>query len=286
MNRILVATDFSTRSDRALRRAVLLAGAHGAALTLVHVVDDDQPADLVGHHAKAARALLEQTARTIAEVDAVPAETIVTTGDPFAGILAAADAADPDLIVVGPHRRQFLDTIVGTTAERTIRRGSRPVLMANAAPGGAYQRSLLAIDLDEASQGAVQAARRLGMLAGTDVAALHLFDAAAVSMMKRAMEYPEAIDAYVKEEERRARIALTSHLLESGVEGARQILRPRQGPAAALIRDCAGEVSADLIVMGTNQRRGLHRFLIGSVAQEVLLDATQDVLVVPLDKPD
>jgi nucleotide-binding universal stress UspA family protein len=285
MKRILVATDFSTRSDRALRRAVLLAGAHGAALTLVHVVDDDQPADLVGHQARAARALLEQTARTIGEVDAVPAEIVVTTGDPFAGILAAADAAEPDLIVVGPHRRQFLDTFVGTTAERTIRRGSRPVLMANAVPGSAYQRSLLAIDFDEASQGAVQAARRLGMLGGTDIMALHLFDAAAVGMMKRAMEDAEAIDAYMKEEERRARAELTAYLLESGLEGARQILRPRQGPAPALIRDCAAEVSADLIVMGTNQRRGLHRFLLGSVAQEVLLDAAQDVLVVPLDKP-
>ncbi|MCD2324147.1 universal stress protein [Sphingomonas sp. IC-56] len=51
-----------------------------------------------------------------------------------------------------------------------------------------------------------------------------------------------------------------------------------------MIRACAGKVSADLIVMGTNQRHGLQRFPIGSVAQEVLLDAAQDVLVVPLDK--
>lgn len=285
MKHILMATDFSTRSDRALRRAVLLAGTHQAALTLVHVVDDDQPHALVEHQTKAARALLEQTARTIGEVDAVPTKIVVTAGDPFAGILGAADAAEPDLIVVGPHRRQFLDTFVGTTAERTIRRGTRPVLMANAVPSGAYQRSLLAIDFDEASQAAAQAARRLGMLANTDIMALHLFDAAALGMMKRAMEDGQAIDAYVKEEERRARIELTSHLLESGLEGARQLLRLRQGPPAVLIRDCAEEVRADLVVMGTNQRKGLQRFLLGSVAQEVLLDATQDVLVVPLDKP-
>ncbi|WP_262271421.1 universal stress protein [Microvirga yunnanensis] len=39
---ILAATDFSTRSQRAVRRAGLLARDCGAELTLVHVVDDDQ----------------------------------------------------------------------------------------------------------------------------------------------------------------------------------------------------------------------------------------------------
>lgn len=40
---LLVATDFSTRSDRALRRAVLLAKQYTAGLVLVHVVDDERP---------------------------------------------------------------------------------------------------------------------------------------------------------------------------------------------------------------------------------------------------
>jgi universal stress protein E len=39
--RILAATDFSTRSQRAVRRAGVLARDKGAELTLVHVVDDD-----------------------------------------------------------------------------------------------------------------------------------------------------------------------------------------------------------------------------------------------------
>jgi nucleotide-binding universal stress UspA family protein len=45
-------------------------------------------------------------------------------------------------------------------------------------------------------------------------------------------------------------------------------------------------VGADLIVMGTNRRRGLPRLLLGSVAQEVLVDATRDVLVVPHDEAE
>lgn len=286
MKTILMATDFSTRSDRALRRAVLLAKAHGAALALVHVVDDDQPPALVEQQCDAARTLLELTARTIGDVDGVRAVAVLKTGDAFTGILAAADAAEPDLIIVGPHRRQFLDTFVGTTAERTIRRGSRPVLMANAVPSGAYQHILLAVDFDNASRTAVQTAKRLGMLAGSSLTALHLFDAPAVGMMKRAMEDGGAIDAYLQEEERRATAALSSRLAEYGVDGARQLLRPQQGSPAGAIRAGAEQVQADLIVMGTNRRTGMHRLLLGSVAQEVLVDATQDVLIVPLEKSE
>src|SRR3546814_161697 len=42
--RILLATDVSTRSDRAWRRATMTAKTLGASVSLVHVVDSDQPA--------------------------------------------------------------------------------------------------------------------------------------------------------------------------------------------------------------------------------------------------
>ena len=62
---ILAATDFSTRSQRAIRRAGLLARDNGAGLTLVHVVDDDQPTDLVALETREAdRILGEQVGGT------------------------------------------------------------------------------------------------------------------------------------------------------------------------------------------------------------------------------
>ncbi len=47
MKKILVATYFSTRSDRAIRRATLLAKKFGSAVSLIHVVDDDRPRRIV-----------------------------------------------------------------------------------------------------------------------------------------------------------------------------------------------------------------------------------------------
>ncbi|MCI3953055.1 MAG: universal stress protein UspA, partial [Burkholderiales bacterium] len=47
MRMILVGTDLSSRSDRALHRAAFLARQFKARLLLLHVVDDDQPPALV-----------------------------------------------------------------------------------------------------------------------------------------------------------------------------------------------------------------------------------------------
>lgn len=281
MNRILVATDFSTRSDRALRRAVLIAGQTGAGLTLLHVVDDDQPAYLIDPQQAAAQHLLDRTARTISETDGIEAEVLVSRGDPFAGILRSADEVNPDLIVIGPHRRQLLDAFVGTTAERTIRRSRRPVLMANAVPAAHYRSCLIAVDFDETSRLAAEAAVRLGLTKQAETTVLHLFDAPALGMMKRSMEVPEAIDHYVLGEERRARTRLSAFLDGIGLEHPRPVLKPDEGATSAAILACAAEHDIDLVVVGTNQRRGLKRFLLGSVVRELLFEARSDVLVVP-----
>ena len=57
---ILAATDFSTQSQRALRRAGLLARDTGAELALVHVVDDDQPQDLIEMEGREAKRILAE----------------------------------------------------------------------------------------------------------------------------------------------------------------------------------------------------------------------------------
>ncbi len=50
-------------------------------------------------------------------------------------------------------------------------------------------------------------------------------------------------------------------------------------PAAQILR-CAGETKADMIVMGTHGRAGLHRLLMGSVAEHVVRNGCCPVLTV------
>lgn len=278
---ILVATDFSTRSDRALRRATMIAGQLGAALSLVHVVDSDQPQYLIDAQRTAARSLLEETARTLCRIDDVPAQTNVVVGDVFSGILEVAKDAGAGFIVLGPHRRQLRDAFIGTTAERTIAHSRCPVLMAAGVPSAPYDRALIALGLDEVSKSTLRRAGALGILDGAEIVAMHAFDAPAEGMMKRAMSEPDAIDHYLATERRRASEAFDAFLEEVGLDDVHRALLPVRGTAARTILESARDEEAALIVVGTSQRTGIQRFMLGSVAEDVLADADRDVLVIP-----
>jgi len=56
--------------------------------------------------------------------------------------------------------------------------------------------------------------------------------------------------------------------------------RLRDGDPATVIAESAADMGADLIVMGTHGRTGFSRFIMGSVAEEVLRKASCPVLTV------
>ena len=138
---ILVATDFSTRSQRALRRAGLLARERSAKLTLVHVVEDDQPRTLIELERREASKFLDEQIHSLDELRGVRCSFLLGSGAAFDGILQTAKICSADLIVMGSHRRQLLrDVFVGTTVERVIRSGIYPVLMVNNAVDHPYRK--------------------------------------------------------------------------------------------------------------------------------------------------
>ena len=290
MRRILVATDFSARSDRALRRATLLAKRAGSTLLLVHVVDDDQPARIVDAERGVARQLLAELSATISDVDGVDCDTDVILGDPFDGIVRAAADRASDLLVIGPHRRRALrDIFVGPTAERTIRAAPCPVLMANAPPVAPYRHVLLTTDLSEASRIALADFAALGIADATGssvlTSVLHVFDAPALRLgMTRSM--PKDQQAHYLEEGREAATRALDHFLtglgaELRVAPAARLVRYDATLPANEILDAAKGGRADLIVVGTQGKIGLARLFLGSVAAEVLRTAETDVLAIP-----
>jgi nucleotide-binding universal stress UspA family protein len=60
----------------------------------------------------------------------------------------------------------------------------------------------------------------------------------------------------------------------------------RDGRPAEEIVNAAVSDSADLIVMGTHGRRGLRRFVVGSVAQQVVASAPCPVVTVRMKTPE
>jgi nucleotide-binding universal stress UspA family protein len=285
MDRILVATDFSTRSDRALRRATLLAKQVDATLTLIHVVDIDQPEHLIASDRTVALALLDETTRTLYANDGIRAEPLVAVNDVHSGILEAAEAVSPGLIVLGPHRRRLADVFVGTTVERVVRRTRYPLLVAIQTPSASYEKTLLALDFDEASKSAGRAALEMGIFEHTDVIVMHAFDAPFEGMLRRSLDATGAADDYVAEEHGLAVEKLYGLVRELGLPTRGQRVVGINGTPARSILESARSEDAHLIVLGTNQRKGWERLLIGSVTEDVIRDPNRDVLIVPIDQP-
>ena len=74
---------------------------------------------------------------------------------------------------------------------------------------------------------------------------------------------------------------IINHIIEKYAEGMEVTHFNEYGPTADGILTCSKEFKADLIVIGTHQRRGFDRLLSGSVAEDVVRHSEIPVLVVP-----
>jgi nucleotide-binding universal stress UspA family protein len=282
MKKILVATDFSTRSDRAVRRAILLAKKFEAAISLIHVVDDDRPKRIVDAERESASMLLGEQARSLRELDGVDCSGSVTLGSVSEEIIKAAEASMADVLVIGPHRHQAVqDVFVGTTAERTIRTRRHPVLVANGIPASFYRHILVAVDLSDCSKNALRVVSGLGLDNHAAVSAVHVFDAPVRGYMALGSASNHQIEDYLAREKARAAGELAVFMRGLEFAPARHVLKSNESSTAYVICATARELSADLIVVGTRGRTGITKFLLGSVAEEVLHISDRDVLAVP-----
>lgn len=255
----------------------------GASLTLLHIIDADQPARLVDADRAEAAALLRETAETLRTGDGIDAQAMVEVDDVHSGILDAAEKVGAELIVLGPHRRRLRDIFIGTTVERVVRRSRLPLLVAAQPPTAPYDRTILALDFDEASKSAARAALAMGIFEHTEVIVMHAFDAPAERMLRRSLDVADAVDDHVEGERRLAAESLKELVGELGLPPTHHRVAAMIGTPARSIHECALNEDAHLIVLGTNQRKGFERLLIGSVTEDVIRDQHRDVLIVPID---
>lgn len=282
MRTLLVATDLSARSHRALRRAALLARAEGAAIVLLHVVDDDQPARMVDAARSTALELLDDQSRAVRDQDGVACHPEIALGEPFEAIAHAAAQHAAELVVIGQHRREILrDLFLGTTAERTIRSTTLPVLMVQSPASQPYLAVLAGMDLSDISAHALGCATALGLGRTALVGALHVFEPVGGGVLARGGMTLQAREAAEAGEAAAAAADLDAFLAGLPDAPAQRLVRPATGGVASVVCDTARSLSADLIVVGTRSRSNLASLLLGSVAGEVLRYAPCDVLAVP-----
>jgi universal stress protein E len=279
---ILAATDFSTRSNRALRQAGLLAQPGNAQLHVVHVVDDDHPEELIRMEKREAEQVLVEQIYSMPELRGIQARRMVVTGDPFDGILRAAAEIQADLIVMGSHRKQLLlDIFIGTTIERVIRKGSFPVLMVNNEAQRRYEKVVVPLDMSEASVDSLRVAQSTGLIGDKRAMLLHAFWPVAEGKMYSVASDQASMNEYLASERRRVMDELAAFLIANDLGGGGWSTRVETGGPMEVISRAVTEMRPDLLVMGTHGRSGLLKVLIGSVTEEALRSLNVDILAVP-----
>jgi len=281
--RILVASDFSPISGRALDYAISLARRYGSQLYLTHVVSTEAyplaaPEVTVG----LANSQRREAENKIQEMlfsgwlSDIPHQVLIEEGPLWPALQKVIEKQDIDLVVVGTHGIGAVQKLfIGSGAEQIFRQSTRPVLTVGpgvhggTSPDVVFKHILFATDFGLGCEREAAYAFSLGQEHDALVTLFHV------------VKY---LDDYSEDGLTLKREAIKNQLQELVPSGAdawcRVQFRMAIGNPAPEILRYAQEMGADLIVMGAKARGGLTGHVPGTVAYKVVSAAHCPVLTV------
>ncbi len=293
--RVLLAIDGSVSSDRARDLVAGIAWPEGTIIRVVAALEHS--AELAGIPWMAApppdegeiesslirryQTALEEAESSL-EMTGRGVDSMLLRGRAASAVVEEARDWRADLIVVGNRGHgQFETMLLGSVSAEIVDHAPCPVLVARS-------RSLRTVlYADDGSEGAREAGELLAawpIFAGLRATVISVSEVAVPWSAGMAPGlYDQVMESYVEsvQEARRERAALVSasadRLSDAGLVTNVDV---RDGDPAPTIVKAAIEHAVDLIVMGTRGHTGLSRILLGSVARNVLIQASCSVLIV------
>jgi universal stress protein A len=138
---ILVPTDFSEYSDKALKQAIEIAAEHNSKIFLLHVVDDviqcavDYCLDyslvdqIEKQSMKFADDKISKEIKAVSPTNSLQIVSDVKKGNTYETILKEQKDKDIDLIVLASHSKEGLVHHLGSIADKVVRSAKCPVLL-------------------------------------------------------------------------------------------------------------------------------------------------------------
>lgn len=290
IDNLLVARDFSSVSDRAVRYALDLAARTGATLHVLYAevlheapapdgTEDRSPEERspAGDLSTFREELEERGAASAEALSAVSVEEVRRRDvSPGPAILSYASEADIDLIALGTHGRRGPSRILlGSVAEEVVRRADRPVLTVRGddeeqpmRSPGTIDRILVPLDFSDYSQQALRAAKQWADRYDATIDALHVV----AETLHPAFYVGGVTSIYDMDPDIEENVRERLEEVVSDTEGAAVEVRPhvKVGNAAPDIVEFVDDKEVDLVAMSTHGRTGLDRFLLGSVAEKIV----------------
>lgn len=273
IEKILVPLDGSQTAESILAQVRKLLFHADAEVLLVRAVT--VPTGVEGQTVEMMELLRAQAAKYLAEVAArlsdqgARVRTILRTGEPADVILDAAEEEKVSLIAMTTHGRSGLTRwALGSVAEKVLRASPAPVLAVRSFGEGGepapaeelrIKKMLVPLSDEPLSMEVLDPMLDLAKLFGSSVTLVHVCEGTACSM-----PVPELTHAYER-------------IREAGLSVDPVM---RMGDPALQVLEACKDVGANLIAMTTHGRRGLSRWMLGSVTEKILRTSPVPLFVV------
>jgi nucleotide-binding universal stress UspA family protein len=282
LRNVLVLTDFSSGSQKALTYALAIAKYYKAAVTLLHVIwphltlkDGDTIRDAAWRDMRTLEAVLIR-----ALPREVPHRLLVEEGKIWPVISGVVKKYNIDLIVLGTHGRTGLGILLlGSFAETVFRRARCPVLTvgpksAQATTNSALKNVLFATDFSEESAAAEPYAFSIAREHGAKLSLLNVVTPGFAGLSDKRHTDPKRL-SYAQ-----ARLRATASYAASRILGPVPHLFTEVGLVVETILRVAIRRKADLIVLGVSAPRTIADRLGETPAYRVLCRARCPVLTI------
>ena len=296
--KMLVPLDGSATAQGILPCVKTLARRFGSSITLFHAAE--APVEPRGRRQKEyaqettnrTRSLAEEYLTGVAKVlrrQRFKVEMRVGLGGVASSITDFAEAEKMDLIAMSTHGRSGLRrSVLGSVADRVLRQAHQPVLLVR--PTGdtpveekpcGLKALIVPLDGSRAAEGALPYAQEMAKTLKLEVVLIQ-----AISPETTVQFTPMGPDTLAIPTDILQRIDLVAsgYLAGVGKDLKREGIPVRwdvlHGTAARRIVEFAKETPGSMVVMTTHGRSGLRRWVLGSVADEVVRGSGEPVLVV------
>ncbi len=256
---IIVASDFSARSDRAVDRAIVLAEQLSRSLKLVHALDPASSAEC--DRDRLDRRMRELLGDAEAEVELLCPEGKVTD----ALVEAVSDSGGSLLVLAIARYNTVGDYFLGTAVDHVLRHCSVPTLVVKRRPSDPYTRVIVGTDFSSAAGAVLERTRAL--LPDAHIHVVHAYHIPFEGWQKA---------EYVREE-------LRDHVeaeMERFTSGHDNVTGECiEGETGRVIEQAIERHDCQLAAIGSHGYGGFRQALLGSTTSDLLRQLDADVVV-------
>lgn len=293
---ILFFADGTRTPGPAFRRAVRLAEANGARLTVIDVLPESHSPATVGDRVLVEIDRLRREDRET-ELDGLIApfreggaviNRHVVTGIAFVEVIRAVIGEGYDLVIKSARPPDsFAQRTLGSTDLHLLRKCPCPVWIERVETEGPYRTVLAVVDTREAADAesarlVLELARSLAEGEGANLAVVETwtFEGEELLRSDRSGLSNDEVEALVNEAEACRRRGLDALLGDYSMTSDDHRVHLIKGDSAPTVRALSSALGADLVVMGTLDRWGIPGVLIGSAAEDLLQLTQASVLAI------